>query len=171
MAKTGINQVVKDIEHSPALLITLLVIVAAFLYFVIRNNGGSTSTTSSNSLTPGSSPYYVALVDDENPTASGTGTTVSTGSGSGTTGSTGNPTSGGTGNTGGSRTVTITKASSLETTPRDANGGHNILTVPQGGVVTILGGPVKDPQGSSKKYYQVSYNGQTGYIGSDAGSF
>lgn len=68
-----------------------------------------------------------------------------------------------------SNVYTTTKSASLETTPRNSNGGHTILTIPAGAKVTLLSTtPTPDPAGSKKVYYTVQYNGQTGYIGSDS---
>lgn len=77
-------------------------------------------------------------------------------------------TAGGT-QTGGAQTFVVTKTgASLETTPHDINGGKNILTLPQGGILTFISGPTPDPGGSGKSYYLVDFNGKQGYVGSDA---
>ena len=63
----------------------------------------------------------------------------------------------------------VTKAgASLETTPHDIGGGKNLLSLPSGAQLMYVSGPIPDPKGGSKQYYQVSYQGQTGWVGSDA---
>lgn len=132
---------------------------------------GFASTTLNGQQVPILPPGYTPITDSAGnvigygpasgattSTSGGVATTTTT-TGSGTT-STSTPSS--------SKTATTTKSASLETTPRDAHGGHNLLTVPSGATVSFVSGPVPDPQGSGKQYYKVTYSGQTGYIGSDS---
>lgn len=63
--------------------------------------------------------------------------------------------------------ITTRGGASLETTPHDIDGGKNILSLPLGAILTYISGPVADPLGQGKQYYLVSYNGKTGYVGSD----
>lgn len=148
----------RDLKSSPALLITVVIGFILFLYYVYQSNVGNTVAGTNSTA----SPYYVAYVNDENPSAGATAIAGSTTTGTGVSGT---PVAGSV------RTIKLTKSGSLETTPHDSKGGKNILTVPAGASVTVIGGPVADPSGSSKLYYQVSYNGQTGYIGNDTGTF
>lgn len=132
---------------------------------------GFASTTVNGQQVPILPPGYVPITDGAGnvigyapsggSTTSGNGTTTTTTPPPGGAQQGGNPPRN-------SKIAVTTKSASLETTPRDAHGGHNLLTVPSGGTVTYVSGPVPDPQGTSKQYYKVIYNGQTGYIGSDA---
>jgi hypothetical protein len=64
-------------------------------------------------------------------------------------------------------TFTTVKSGALETAPRDVHG-KTLTMVPSGANVQLLSGPpIPDPAGGSKLYYPVSYNGQSGYVGSD----
>jgi hypothetical protein len=65
------------------------------------------------------------------------------------------------------KSYTTIKVGSLESSPRNVNG-HTLSTIPKGASVQLLNGPpIPDPAGGSKHYYPVSYNGQSGYVGSD----
>lgn len=156
----GFKELVSVIRKSPALSITVLAAVVIFIYYVYKGSG----TTSSTGNIPAGS-YYVAYVDDNNPNA---GVAPS---GSGTTGTPGSGTTKQPGPTPTGRIVKLTKAGSLETTPHDINGGKNLTTIPAGSSVNVISGPIKDPKGSTKNYWFVSFNGQQGYVGSDTGSF
>ena len=77
------------------------------------------------------------------------------------------PTTGSTGSTGSTETTgpTLLKmiaSGPLATTPGGTNNhGQNILTLPVGATLTQIAGPTSF---NGNQYYQVSYNGQTGWV-------
>lgn len=129
--------------------------------------GGSSNTTSGTTSTGGTSdssglglavdptsglPYAVEGLVPSGATAGMSSTTTSPNTVPAT-----NPTP----------TYTTIKAGDLETAPRDVHG-KTITRIPSGANVQLLSGPpIPDPAGGTKVYYPVSYNNQSGYVGSD----
>src|SRR5258708_2362611 len=109
--KNTFQDTIDYVQKNPAIAVTIGVGALLLAYSAYKQNAG-TSPSPSTSNTPAGS-YYVAYLDDEKPTAGGGTSTTPTPSPT-PTGTTSN------------KTVTLTKAGSLETTPHDTNGGKNL---------------------------------------------
>lgn len=135
-----------DLKRSPAILITVIAVIIIILYVLYKQNSNNASTSTTSTST-GVQPYYVDQISVTPPPPS---TTTTTTSGTTTTTSSGTP-------------KTVTTSGYFATTPGGTNnGGTNIASLVPGNVVGLINSTPS--VFNNNKYYQVTYNGTTGYV-------
>jgi|SRR5579859_6265007 len=166
MTNPELKKIWQDLKSSPAVLVTIIVVIVLIIWYVYKQNnvGGTSGAVVGTGSTGSDTLYFLNTSQGSPPGDTGTTTGSTTGTSGTSTGSTG--TTGTTGTSGiVGKAFALTKSASLEDNPR----GKVLKSIPQGADVTVLTKTTKpDPQGTSKVYYWVNYQGTHGWLGSDS---